>query len=585
MRNMLVLLLLGPSPALAATLDVPGTYATIGDALRASADGDTIAVAAGTYSESIDVKKSVSIVGAGSGTTTLTGGTDVVSVTNSNTVTLSGFTIVPTGDRAFFVRNSSILNGSDIVVSGVTTSADGGVIAIRESSTATFADSTFSGIVATGRSGAHVYARNGGTLTLTRCVVEGGEASQGGAFDLDSATLTLVDTIVADNVATGNGGAIYASKSTVTISGGGFYDNGAGGSGGAYYDTSGAVAISGALFEGNYATTGGAIYWAGSTTLTVSDATFEANTATTGGAIAAAGGSLTLSDTSFVGNDASSSGGAVSTASVTSFSSTRGWYCGNQAGANGGALALSSTTSATSVASVFLENQAVSDGGAIYANGGGVTLTNNDLLGNSAATGGGVRTVGSTLAFKNNLVAWTPAGSGAHSSTIVSSSYGAFWSNASSDVAGSFSALDGNHVVTDPALTNASMDGDCANDTLWPLYGSPLIDAGDPSVLDPDGSRSDIGAYGGASAPAELFADGDSDGFLTMHDCDDAKATVNPGAVEMCDSVDNDCDGVVDGSTAIDATDWHPDADGDGFGDGSVTVRDCVPPTGYVDDG
>ena len=39
--------------------------------------------------------------------------------------------------------------------------------------------------------------------------------------------------------------------------------------------------------------------------------------------------------------------------------------------------------------------------------------------------------------------------------------------------------------------------------TLWDLTlaaGSPLIDAGDPSVLDPDGSISDIGAYGGPSA-------------------------------------------------------------------------------------
>ena len=30
--------------------------------------------------------------------------------------------------------------------------------------------------------------------------------------------------------------------------------------------------------------------------------------------------------------------------------------------------------------------------------------------------------------------------------------------------------------------------------------GSPLVDAGDPGLLDPDGSRSDIGVHGGPAA-------------------------------------------------------------------------------------
>ena len=35
------------------------------------------------------------------------------------------------------------------------------------------------------------------------------------------------------------------------------------------------------------------------------------------------------------------------------------------------------------------------------------------------------------------------------------------------------------------------------NDDLTLAAGSPAIDAGDPSISDPDGSRSDIGAFGG----------------------------------------------------------------------------------------
>lgn len=43
-------------------------------------------------------------------------------------------------------------------------------------------------------------------------------------------------------------------------------------------------------------------------------------------------------------------------------------------------------------------------------------------------------------------------------------------------------------------------------------------------------------------------------------DCDDADPTVFPGATEVCDGADNDCNGLTD-----------EDVDGDGFG----ACRDC----------
>src|SRR5688572_22629431 len=39
--------------------------------------------------------------------------------------------------------------------------------------------------------------------------------------------------------------------------------------------------------------------------------------------------------------------------------------------------------------------------------------------------------------------------------------------------------------------------------------------------------------------------DADGDGHLTPDDCDDGDPTVYPGAEELCDEKDNDCDGVV----------------------------------------
>ena len=96
------------------------------------------------------------------------------------------------------------------------------------------------------------------------------------------------------------------------------------------------------------------------------------------------------------------------------------------------------------------------------------------------------------------------------------------------------------------------------------------------------------------------YGDGDRDGYgdpaLTLRacnqpalyvandqDCDDSDSSAYPGATEVCDGADNDCDSATDEAGSTGETTWYRDADGDGYGDASVTTTACDQPSGYVD--
>ncbi|MFT4976751.1 MAG: hypothetical protein ACI8S6_002656, partial [Myxococcota bacterium] len=65
-------------------------------------------------------------------------------------------------------------------------------------------------------------------------------------------------------------------------------------------------------------------------------------------------------------------------------------------------------------------------------------------------------------------------------------------------------------------------------------------------------------------------------------DCDDTAGAVSPNAAELCDTVDNDCDGDIDEDDAADASTFYADGDGDGYGDSGDSTAACVQPTGFV---
>lgn len=64
-------------------------------------------------------------------------------------------------------------------------------------------------------------------------------------------------------------------------------------------------------------------------------------------------------------------------------------------------------------------------------------------------------------------------------------------------------------------------------------------------------------------------------------DCDDGNAAISPGATEICNDLDDDCNGEID--DGVEVSDWYRDSDTDGRGDPRETVSACTQPSGYVD--
>ena len=82
-------------------------------------------------------------------------------------------------------------------------------------------------------------------------------------------------------------------------------------------------------------------------------------------------------------------------------------------------------------------------------------------------------------------------------------------------------------------------------------------------------------------AESYFYKDEDNDGFYSYQDCDDTNDLIYPNAPELCDGLDNDCNGEIDDN--IEYFTYYLDADNDGFGDTNSPedLCDINAPIGY----
>ncbi len=207
---------------------------TIRHAISLAASGDSVIVAAATYTENLTIGKSLSMLGSGATTTIIDGGgvATVVTISSSSAlVTLSKFTIrngnSPSGS------GGGINNSGNLIVNRSTLSGNsaqwGG--AISNSGTLTISNSTLTSNAAKGRGfspakGGGIY--NVGKVTINESTLNGNVANSGvggaggGIFNGGTGMMVTNSTIAGNSTAGAGGGIMSAGQLTInnsTISG------------------------------------------------------------------------------------------------------------------------------------------------------------------------------------------------------------------------------------------------------------------------------------------------------------------------------------------------------------------------------
>lgn len=623
-------------------------------------DGGTVAISGSTFSSNSALNGGV-VYARDNSTVTSTNNTF-----ENNTV--SGF-----GGVYYFLYGVDLLEVGSTYDSNSSDSNGGAIYANHNVSaflpnTIAISDALFdSNQAATGSfssgSGGALYIYNRSTVTISNTEFVDNSATNGGAMWIVASddTVTITDSTFTENTGDQSGaiGVMAGGSSAVTdlvVSGSTFTDNEAlAGYAGAISlgsttisQSYGTVEIVNTSFEGNNSNSsssanGGAILINTSSAddVVFSEVIFDGNIAhSSGGAVYINGAQdVDISTSRFLNNEASSPasytryGGAIQISNVESISLSNSILCGNSTtkfstlSSYGGALYAGNVEELNISNVIFQENASDENGGAVAVDSiEEVSMINNTFVGNSSTQGDDLWATLSPTEIINTIFAYSSGSSAVYAADGTSASENVTyndWYDNNSNTAGSFgfSVTSNGNITDDPMFTLYSQDGDCDNDVLTLQTSSALIDAGDLTRFDLDGTRSDIGAFGGSglldsdldgfgalvdcddndgnaypgaaflesTSACMLDADGDGYGDTSPsnllvqagQDCDDADFSIKPGGVEVCDGIDNDCNNQID-DNPVGGQLYYTDTDGDGIG-GSTTVQSCSVIAGVSD--
>jgi hypothetical protein len=141
------------------------------------------------------------------------------------------------------------------------------------------------------------------------------------------------------------------------------------------------------------------------------------------------------------------------------------------------------------------------------------------------------------------------------------------------------------------ADSDGHADASCADAQARPL-GDDCDDADaarypgaeelcDPGEIDEDCDPSTVGARDedGDGATASTCCNATAHDRQCGNDCDDTNPAIGPDATEVCDGLDNDCDGRIDEDVELVL---FRDADHDGYGTAESTMHACTAVSGYA---